>query len=102
MNVFVGIVVLMLCHVGAVLLLILLAWISSVIPVAVAASLTGIAAFGIFGIGITQLLYAIPLCLWLNRKGRADTAKGVIIGAVLTLLLNGGCFILMLGVLSGV
>ncbi|MGB3292125.1 MAG: hypothetical protein WBB01_03915 [Phormidesmis sp.] len=100
MNVFVGIIVLMLCHVGAVLLLGLLIWSSSIIPVA--SQLAGIAVFGIFGIGLTQLLYVVPLCIWLHRQGRVDTAKGVIIGAVLTLLLNGGCFIVMLEVLRGV
>ena len=51
-----------------------------------------------FGIGITQLIYVIPLCLWLRQRERFDTIKGVIIGAVITMLLNGGCF--LTGVLS--
>lgn len=48
-----------------------------------------------FGIGITQLLYVIPLALWLKRRGRVDTMKGVILGAAITVLLNGSCFVLM-------
>ena len=95
MNVFIGIIVLMLCHVGAVVLLSLIVWVSSTLPVA--AQPAAFAVFGIFGIGITQLLYVVPLCIWLHRRGRADTAKGVIIGAVLTFLLNGGCFLLFFG-----
>ncbi|MEN8447263.1 MAG: hypothetical protein ABG776_19875, partial [Cyanobacteria bacterium J06555_13] len=51
--------------------------------------------FAFFGIGITQLLYVIPLVLWTRSKCRFDTMKGVIIGAVITLLLNGGCFLLL-------
>lgn len=51
--------------------------------------------FAFFGIGITQLLYVIPLALWARSKGRYDTMKGVIIAAVITLLLNGGCFLLL-------
>lgn len=51
--------------------------------------------FAFFGIGITQLLYVIPLILWTKRKGRFDTMKGVIVGAVITLLLNGSCFLLL-------
>lgn len=44
-------------------------------------------------LGITQLLYVIPLVLWLNRKRRFTTMKGVIIGAVFTALLNGACYL---------
>ena len=99
MNVLVGIIVLILCHVVAVLLLSLLLWANLTIG---ATQLAGVAIFGIFGIGITQLLYVVPLCVYLHRRGRVDTAKGVIIGAILTLLLNGGCFILMLEALRGV
>jgi hypothetical protein len=44
-------------------------------------------------IGITQLIYVVPLCLWLRRRRQFETAKGVIIGAVITFLLNGSCFL---------
>ena len=51
--------------------------------------------FALIGIGLVQLLYVIPLCLWLKRKERFDTIQGVIVGAVLTALLNGGCFLVI-------
>ncbi len=48
------------------------------------------------GIGLSQLFYVLPLCLWLQRRGRAELAKGVVIGAVITFLLNGSCFAFVL------
>lgn len=54
----------------------------------------------LFGIGLTQLLYAVPLYLRLQRRGHVEMAKGVVIGAVITFLLNGSCFALGLYVLS--
>jgi len=50
--------------------------------------------YAFFGIGFTQLIYVVPLCVWLGVQGRADTLKGVLIAALITLLLNGGCFLL--------
>lgn len=47
----------------------------------------------IFGIGLAQLFYVIPVVIWLNRRQEWGRMKGVIIGAVLTALLNGGCFL---------
>ncbi|MEM6449228.1 MAG: hypothetical protein AAF703_02835 [Cyanobacteria bacterium P01_D01_bin.105] len=49
--------------------------------------------FGVLGIGISQLLYVIPLCIWLSRKRQIGMRNGAVIGAVLTALLNGSCFI---------
>ncbi len=48
-------------------------------------------------IGIVQLLYVIPLAIHLKRQQKVETMKGVIIGAVITLFLNGGCWLWMLG-----
>jgi len=45
-------------------------------------------------IGIAQLVYVIPLGLWLRHKRRLVTMQGVIIGAVFTALLNGVCYLL--------
>lgn len=48
---------------------------------------------GIVGVGgffIWQLLYLIPLCIWLKRKGKLLIMKGVVIGAVITALITGG------------
>ena len=49
--------------------------------------------YGSFCIGIVQLIYVIPLCVRLRRRGRFDTMKGVVIGAVITMLLTGSCFL---------
>lgn len=49
--------------------------------------------FAVFGIGLFQLLYAIPVVIWFNRKRQWALMKGVIIGAVITALLNGACWI---------
>ena len=46
-------------------------------------------------IGLGQFLYIIPLIIWLARQRQGESIKGVIIGAVITILLNGGgCFLL--------
>ena len=48
----------------------------------------------LFGIGLSQLLYVIPLCIYYGRQRQFNTMKGIIIGAILTALLNGGCFLM--------
>lgn len=45
-------------------------------------------------IGLWQIVYAIPLILLMKKKEKWGLMKGVIICAVLTALLNGGCWIL--------
>jgi len=50
----------------------------------------------IFGVGLSQLIYVIPLCIWLHRRRLQATMKGVIAGAVITFLLNGGCFLMLM------
>jgi hypothetical protein len=47
------------------------------------------------GIGLFQILYVIPVVFWLKRRQKGGLMKGVIIGAVLTALLNGGCWLLV-------
>lgn len=51
-----------------------------------------IAIFSIFGIGVAQLIYIIPLIIYLARRKAWALMKGVIIGAIFTALLNGGCW----------
>jgi hypothetical protein len=51
--------------------------------------------FSLLGIGISQLVYVIPIAIQLNRRQQWGTMKGLIIGAVLTALLNGGCFLII-------
>ena len=47
-------------------------------------------------IGLSQFLYVIPIIFWLRRQQRWGLMKGVIIGAVLTALLNGGCWLIII------
>ncbi|MEL6775776.1 MAG: hypothetical protein AAFO06_00855 [Cyanobacteria bacterium J06597_16] len=49
--------------------------------------------YTMMSLGVSQLLYVVPLGLWLKRKRRMAMVKGVIIGAVMTMLLTGLCFI---------
>jgi ABC-type Fe3+-siderophore transport system permease subunit len=42
-------------------------------------------------IGISQLVYMIPAFVIMQRKGSTETAKGLIIGAAITFLLNATC-----------
>ncbi|MFP5262089.1 MAG: hypothetical protein ACLGJB_09315 [Blastocatellia bacterium] len=39
-------------------------------------------------IGISQLVYMVPAIIYFSRKGRSESAKGMMIGAALTLLLS--------------
>ncbi|MEO0538246.1 MAG: hypothetical protein AAF215_30845 [Cyanobacteria bacterium P01_A01_bin.123] len=57
--------------------------------------IVGFAAF--FGVGVFQLLYVVPLIIYLIRKRNFALMKGVIVGAVLTALVNGGCWIMLFG-----
>ncbi len=50
-------------------------------------------------IGITQLIYIFPIMILLIRQRNWGVLKGVIIGAVITALLNGGCWLWVIGVL---
>jgi len=56
--------------------------------------LTGM-IFVIVSIGVAQILYALPLVLWLKYKRRPATMKGVIAAGAVTALLNGACFVVM-------
>jgi hypothetical protein len=55
----------------------------------------GLLLFGsFFGcLGIAQLIYVIPAIFILRRRRNFTLVKGVIIGAVVTALLNGGCWL---------
>lgn len=48
---------------------------------------------GSMGFLFWQLLYVIPLVLRFRRRGAIGMMKGVILGAVLTALVNGICFL---------
>jgi uncharacterized BrkB/YihY/UPF0761 family membrane protein len=55
----------------------------------------GVWIVGVAGFFVWQMLYVIPLCIWLRRQQRLAMMKGVIIGAVITALLNGSCFLII-------
>lgn len=46
----------------------------------------------VIGIGVLQILYGLPLGLWLRHSGRRRSALGVWLGMGITLLVNGGCW----------
>ena len=53
-----------------------------------------VALYALLGIGIAQLFYVIPLVMWFQQRRQWGLMKGVIIGAVMTALLNGGCWLI--------
>jgi hypothetical protein len=54
-------------------------------------ALGGAVPFAPFQIGIWQWLYILPLILWLRRKSRFETAKGVTIAACVVAGINVLC-----------
>ncbi len=48
---------------------------------------------GAMGFLFWQLLYVIPLVLRFKRRRQFGSMKGVIIGATITALVNGACFV---------
>lgn len=54
-----------------------------------------IAVYGLFGIGLSQMIYITPVLIYLRKRQAWGLFKGVIIGAILTILLNGGCWLLI-------
>lgn len=58
-------------------------------------SFVGVWIVGGFGFLFWQLLYVLPMVVWLRRRGYIGMMKGIIAGAVVTALLNGGCSLLM-------
>jgi hypothetical protein len=45
-----------------------------------------------YWIGIAQFAYLIPVMLVFWRRRRFELVKGIAIGAVITMLINGACF----------
>jgi hypothetical protein len=101
LNILIGIGLLILCHITylmlAGLLTRLLGLASTILPVA--SILPDWIRLSVFGLGLVQALYVVPLCLYLDRRQQHAVVMGILIGAVLTLLLNGGCFVLFFSLL---
>jgi uncharacterized BrkB/YihY/UPF0761 family membrane protein len=43
-------------------------------------------------IGVTQIAYLAPIYAYFAKRGRYEVGKGILLGAIVTLLLNGSCF----------
>jgi len=56
--------------------------------------------FSLIFIGISQLLYIVPAIVIYQRKGRPGVAKGLIIAAAITFLLNATCTVIVFGYLN--
>ena len=46
----------------------------------------------LLGIGLVQAAWIIPMILRFRKRGKTETAKGVMIAAAITFLLNAGCY----------
>ena len=53
----------------------------------------------VMGIGLSQLVYVIPLIFIFRRQRKIATMQGMLAGAGITFLLNGGCWGLCLGMM---
>jgi uncharacterized membrane protein YkvI len=74
-------------HLGFLLLIVLLR------SIAGSSSFLEMMFFGLFfWIGIAQFLYLIPVMLIFQQRERFEVVKGITIGAVITMLINGACF----------
>jgi hypothetical protein len=51
----------------------------------------------LFFIGVSQCVYMIPAILHFRKKGETETAKGLLIGASITFLLNATCTAIVFG-----
>jgi hypothetical protein len=48
-------------------------------------------------LGVVQILYMVPAVIIARRRDQPNVAKGLIIGAVVTFLLNAACWALFTG-----
>jgi hypothetical protein len=56
------------------------------------ATLIGMAGSPFLFIGITQIAYLAPLFIYFTQRGRHEVSKGILLGAIVTFLLNSACF----------
>ncbi|MFH7027546.1 MAG: hypothetical protein ACHBN1_19630 [Heteroscytonema crispum UTEX LB 1556] len=77
-------------HIAAIIIGSVLLYLASVLAIF---AMSQILLMAFIFIGVTQLLYVIPLVVILIRQRKWGLMKGVIIGTVITALLNGGCWI---------
>lgn len=96
-SIFLGILLLLGMHFAALLCIFAILLIISIIPTPISNNYQWmpLLLFPFLGIGIFQFLYVIPVSIWLKQREEYGLMKGVIIGAVITALLNGGCWLLV-------
>jgi hypothetical protein len=75
-------------HIGFVMLLLLVASIFNSPKI-----LSRIFDLLFYWMGISQFVYLIPVMLVFRRRRRFEMIKGIAIGAILTILVNGACFL---------
>jgi hypothetical protein len=46
----------------------------------------------IVALSLTQIIYVVPAYIYFTRKQRPEVGKGINLGAIVTLLINGACF----------
>ncbi|WP_026732362.1 hypothetical protein [Fischerella sp. PCC 9605] len=96
-NVIAGAFLVLGMHILAIVIFLFLILLESVIGYALAINFfLRVLIIYLSGIGITQLVYIIPVIFILKRREKFPLMKGVIVGAVITALLNGGCWIFFL------
>ncbi len=95
--IWIGIFLLGLCHIAYLMLAGLITYSSTILPIS--SRFSTWMGISVFGTGLTQALYVVPLYLYLNKRQQHTVVMGVLIGAILTLLLNGGCFVLVFAAL---
>ncbi|MBX2866065.1 MAG: hypothetical protein KTR27_21135 [Leptolyngbyaceae cyanobacterium MAG.088] len=86
-----GLMILMFCHGIAALLIFVLGY--TIGPMVGLYGFAVIWLFGYAGFLFWQLLYVIPLILRFKRRRKFGMMKGVIMGATVTALLNGVCYL---------
>jgi hypothetical protein len=52
---------------------------------------SGILLILLYGIGLSQFLYLVPVLLYFQTRGQMEVVKGLLVMALVTLLLSGGC-----------
>jgi hypothetical protein len=68
----------------------LVVWISLLVLAAI--SQIELASVHFFYIGATQFIYLTPLIIYVIIQKKYNLMQGLIVGAILTILVNGGCW----------
>lgn len=90
-GVVIGVAITMVLHVVCLVpLAAALLTIFSIVDLGEAAAFVPVVLFG--AIGISQAIYVGPAAWYAHRRGRVDVARGILLGAGMTVLLNAACW----------